>query len=67
MRSAQVFSIEPFAGVVGENDLELAILDDLVQLGDLKVDDLEQVVVGQLVKDYDLVETVDELGLERSA
>jgi len=37
----------------------------LVDLVELQLNDFEQLVVEQLIENNDLVETVDELGIER--
>ena len=48
-------------------ELQAALLQPLADLRQLDVDDLLQFVVGQLAEDDDVVETVEELGLELAA
>src|SRR4051794_460005 len=51
-------------GVVGEDDLDAALPDALEDQLDLEVDDLPQVLAVERVELDDVVEAVDELGLE---
>src|SRR5262245_9858072 len=49
-----------------KHDAELAIDEVVVELGDEQPHDSPQVVVGQRLEDDDLVDAVDELGVERA-
>ena len=55
---------DPLAGIFGHGDRDGALRQVVVQLVHHQFDDLDEVGLGQRVEDDDLVETVQELGVE---
>src|SRR5262249_6920008 len=59
------FLHNPALGLVGQANLEPMPAHRPIDLVDLKLHDFEKLFVEQLIEDDDLVETVNELGVER--